>query len=290
MKTCVFSGVNLKHIIICLLFFFSLIKLNAACAFFQSNDHPDGIRLDHTAIGRSTQDIIVYQLYDNFLYANPDNFLIKHRAGFISADEVKINVPLKILARDSIYPENSIDRILLANLRIKKLMIEYSELQKKARLLLDDGRISLTGEKKKKSANDDPQNGMDDIESEKERIDKKLINIRQLSQWTLDDISSNETRSMENDSNLNHRTTSLPADTFYNADFSAGVEKTSDVEKTDAVTVRQIFSGKKSTELPWIFTLFLKILNYVLNNRVEIILYMIFIAVVGYFISLQVRR
>jgi len=63
-----------------------------------------------------------------------------------------------------------------------------------------------------------------------------------------------------------------------------------DFKKIDGDMGRQIIGRKENSELPWVFRFFLKILNYILMNRVEVILYMIFIAVIGCFIALLIRR
>jgi len=262
------------------LFFFSLINYNIVYAFFMINDHSEEIRIEHTTIDRSAQGNNVFQLYDNFFYNDINNFLIKRVDGFISADQIEINIPLKILARDAIYPENSIDRMLLANLRIKKLISEYMELQKKARLILQNSEMPGM-----RTLNNKGKGGKSNIESEKKKINKNLLSINRLSGLTQDDISSNKAVFLKKYSNLKNKTSPLSENAATRI-----IDDNPDLVNADTAMGKQILTGKENSELPWIFSLFLKILNYIFNNRLEIILYMIFIAVVGYFISLQVRR
>ena len=55
------------------------------------------------------------------------------------------------MRQESIYPENSIDRMMLANLRAKKLYDEYAELQKKARLAVQENWPSGRGKERGKN-------------------------------------------------------------------------------------------------------------------------------------------
>lgn len=283
----------MKYKIINLVFVFSLFNLfnfNIACAFFVINNNSDEIRIDSTIIDQSTQDNNVLQLYDNFSYNDSKKIFIKKMDGFICADQIEINIPLNILAMGAIYPENSIDRLLLANLRIKNLILEYEELQKRAQLLLQDSNMAGIRKINDKATGNKEKKGMDNIESEKEKIDKKIFNINRLSRLVQNDTSSDEVIFFENYSNMKNKTISSSENFSFFAESSGPGKNNSGLVKTQIDIGMQTLTKKENTELPWIFNLFLKILNYALNNRVEIILYMIFIALIGYFISLQIKQ
>ena len=267
-----------------------MINFNIVHAFFLITDHSDKISIDHTTLDRSTQDNNVFQLYDNYFFKNTNSFLIKKIDGFISVDQVKINIPLKILVRDSIYTENSIDRMLLANLRIKKLILEYTKLQKKAQLLLQDSKMAGMRKINNKITKDKETDKIGNIESEKDKINKKLFNINRLSRLVQDDTSSNSSIFFENYAELKNKMNPSSKAPSYFTESSAINKNNLDFVHTDINTTRQIYTRKDNSQLPWVFKFFLKILNYILNNRVEIILYIIVIAVTGYFISFQVRR
>ena len=282
-KIRIFLGIKLKYTVFCLIFVLSfLTSSNMAHAFFLINHDADEIKIDHTMIDRSTQDNN-FQFYDNFFFDNPHCFLVKKIPGFVSADQVQISIPLKILARNSIYPENSIDRMLLANLRMKKLTTEYLQLQKKARLILQ-GSLVATIEKPGGKKELDQENGrVDNIEGEKEKINEQLFNIDRLSRFSRDMVSSGDTLFVDG-------TDPLPETLVYGSASSNGRGKDPDRIKPNIATTRQIFTRSENTELPWVFNFLLKTINYILNNRVEIILDMIFIATIGFFISLKVRK
>jgi len=281
----------LKYKILNLLFIFSLINIFNVHAFFMRNDHPDEIRIDHTIVDRPTQGNNVFQLHDNFFFNNTNSFLVEKNNNFIHADEIKINVPLAILARNSIYPEDSIDRILLANLRIKKLISEYNELQKKAKLILQDNKMPGTGKIHNSKANSKEKEKTVSIESEREKINKKLFNISRLAKLTQADTLSDETIFLEDFSKLkNNLTNPLQNIIVDNIGFAKVIEGNPELGETQIDTGMPVILKNDKNALPWIFRIFLKILNYAIGNRVEIILYMIFITIIGYFIALQVKQ
>lgn len=278
----------MKYKIIHLLFIIGLINFNVVHAFFLVNDRSGEIRIDHTIIDSSTQGNNVFQLYDNFFDINTNSFLVKKIDGFISVDQVKLNIPLKILARGSIYPENSIDRMLVANLRIKSIVSEYRAVQRKAQFMLQGLRV--TGLEKKDTRSSIAMKSMNNIESENEKIKKKIFNINRLSSLSLDVDSSNEAIVIKDRSDLQNATEPILKSIFYNTDSLKGKNNNSALLQTNRNAGMPVLIRQENRELPWAFNLFLKILNYVLNNRVEFIFYMTFIAAAGFFISLQMKR
>jgi hypothetical protein len=248
------------------------------------NDQPDEIQNDPTIIDRSIQGNTIFQLYDNFFHTTTNDVLVKKKKGFIAADQVDVHMPLKILARGSIYPENSIDRLLLANLRIKNLMSEYTKLQKKARLILLD-QTMIPAKTDDRQVDNQERGGSDTIEDEKAILNKKLFNINRLSRLTQDDIIF-----IENYSSLKNKIISSSRPFSYVAGATAQIDHTPDRARAPVNTVRQNFTGQDHSELPGVFSFLIAVLNYLLTNRVEIILYMIFACLVGFIISLYLRR
>jgi len=277
-----------KYKITHILFIISLINFNTAHAFFLINDHPGEIRIDHTIIDSSTQDNNVFQLYDNFFDYNSSGFLVKKVDGFIPVDQVKLNIPLKILARSSIYSENSIDRILLANLRIKNIVSEYRKLQEDTRFRLQTHKIK--GWQKKSNSLKFEDDNMDNIESENEIIRKKIFNINRLTRISLEADPFDKRVLINESSDSKNETKPLVKAISDTSIFFT--EKGNDPEllQKNHNTGRQMPISIKDDELPWVFNFVLKIIDYVLNNRVEFILYMSFAAVIVFFISLQMKR
>jgi len=280
----------LKYKVIYLLAFLGLINYTIAYAYFLTDNHSNGLRIDpglnqHTSVNDNS-----FYLYDNYFYTHENSFLTRKINGFIPVDHIKINMPLKILSRTSIYPADSVDRLLLANLRIKDLVSEYSALQKKSQSIFNDSHVAGTGERPAVNSSDKGKNRLASIEYEKEKINEKIININRLNNVSQEDVLSKGTMSVVLDGDAENRQISALNMTADATDSSKIVERMRDLNKTEVDMGRQILMRKENSELPWIFNLFLKILNYMLMNRVEVILYMIFAAVAGYFISLQIRR
>jgi hypothetical protein len=198
-------------------------------------------------------------------------------------------MPLKILARGAIYPEDSIDRLLLANLRIKNLISEYTKLQKKARLILLD-QTMIPAKTDDRPVDNHAKQGSDTIEDEKAILNNKLFNINRLSRLTQDDIPSDEIIFIENYSSLKNKITPSSRPLAYVAGSTAQIDHTPDRSRAPVNTVRQNFTGQDNNELPWVFSFLITLLNYLLNNRVEIILYMMPVCLVGFIISLYLRR
>jgi len=280
----------LKYKVIYLLTFLGLINYTIAYAYFLIDNHSNGLRIDpglnqHTSINDNS-----FYLYDNFFYTHENSFLTRKINGFIPVNQIKINMPLKILSRTSISPAGSVDRLLLSNLRIKNLVSEYSALQKKTQSIFNGNHVAGTGERLAINSSDKGKGRFESIEYEKEKINEKIININRLSIMSQESILSKEALSVALEGDAENRQISALNMTADAKNSSKAVERTLDLKKADVDMGRQILMRKDNSELPWIFNLFLKILNYMLMNRIEVILYMIFAAVVGFFISLQMRR
>jgi len=265
---------DLKINIICLLFIFNLVSLNHTFAFFQNNDHPDVLHTEHTPSDQSTQDNNLLYLYDNFSSSTSRSYLTKKRGDFVFADQINIKIPMNILMHDSIYPENSIDRMMLANLRVKKLLDEYAELQKKAGLILQTSVGQ--GEKKDKNIN---------LDEESEAIHKTISHIGLLGRLSKETdpeqtpiakpLSSNSDAVNDLEKNI--------------ISYTPSSDDTGNTRGSDYKGQQSILR-KESHELPWILNLLLKLLNYIVTNRLEIILNIIFITIIGFFISLKIKK
>lgn len=279
----------MKYKVFYLLFIYTLINFNNAPAFFLMNDPSDEIQIEPGIIDRPIQGNPVFQLYDNFFHTTDNDVLVKKQNGFIAADQVDVHIPLTILARDSISPENSIDRLLLANLRIKNLMAEYKKLQKKARLILLD-QTMIPAKTDDGHGHRQEKGESDTIEDEKAILNKKLFNINRLRRLTRDDTQSDEIVFIENYANLKNNTKPSPRSVSYVAGAPAHIDHPPDLASQPINTLRQNFTGQENRELPWVFTFFMAIVNYILTHRVEILLYMLFVCFAGFIFSLYVRR
>lgn len=274
----------MKSKIICLIIFFNMVTMNLASAFFLHNDRSNYLRIEHTPIDLPTQDNNRLYLYDNFLSSSSESYLSRKKEHFIFADQIKINIPINILRQESIYPENSIDRMMLANLRAKKLYDEYAELQKKARLAVQENWPSGRG--KERGKNPIHHNENIDIDQKNEEIQKAISHVNFLGQNFKDTESDESPIHLEHLSSVNNELNTSEKSRIYA--ISQGDDS---IRGSGTATPKQQgLSRKQSSELPWILNGLLKLLNYIVNNRLEIMLYTIFIAMIVVLISLRLKR
>lgn len=273
----------MKLKVIFLIFVFNMVTMTHGSAFFLHNDRPDSLRIEHTPIDQSTQVNNMVYLYDNFSSNSSENHLTKKRKGFIFADQIKINIPMNILIQDSIFPDNSIDRMMLANLRAKKVFDEYTELQKKARLIIQNNTLPV--EKKDEKKNPVPMDENMNIDEKNEAIQKTMSHVNVLG-FILKEVESGQPPLiLEHQSSVNDEFNS-PTKNFSDSLSTGNTENAGRTVKTG----QQDLSRKNNRELPWILNGLLKLLNYIVNNRLEIMLYMIFITMVVFLISLKIKK
>lgn len=252
-------------------------------AFFFSNDQPDNLRIEHTPFDQSTQVNNRAYLYDNFFSNSSETYLAQKRKGYIFVDQIKINIPMNILAQDSIYPDNSIDRMMLANLRAKKLFDEYTELQKKARLILMDPVVP--GEKKDRTEKSVSIDENLSIDEKKKLIQETMSHINALG-FNSKGIEADPTLlGLEYLSSVNNELSSSTK----NLSDSVSSGKIENAGRT-LNTGPQVISRTNHRDLPWILNGLLKLLNYIVSNRLEIMLYLIFITMVVFLTALKIRK
>lgn len=272
----------MKFKIICLLFIFNIVILNRAHAFFQYNDRPDNMRIEDTTIDHSTQDNYTFYLYDNFFSRGSENYFIKKKENFIPIDQIRLNIPMTILIQDSIYPENSIDRMMLANLRAKKLSDEYTSLQKKARLILQNYVIPEKKEHQQKSI---PVDENINIHEKTEAIKRSMSHLIFLGHISNNDELERNPMIFEHQSPINGDI-NIPGKNTSHISLSDNIEnkgRNTDISQAG-------FSRKESSDLSWNVNALLKFIGYIVNNRLEIMLYMIFIIMIILLISLKLKK
>ncbi|OGR45834.1 MAG: hypothetical protein A3J80_13705 [Desulfobacula sp. RIFOXYB2_FULL_45_6] len=273
----------MKFKLIFLIFVFNMFAVNHGVAFFFHNDRPDNLRIEHTPIDQSTQVNNRAYLYDNFFSGSSETHLTQKRKNFIFIDEIKINVPMNMLIQDSIYPDNSIDRMMLANLRAKKLFDEYTDLQKKARLVIQDHMVP--GEKKDETKDSVSMDGNSSIDEKNEAIQKIMSHVNVLG------LHIKGIESEQNPLALKHLSS-------VNDELNTSTENFSDSVSTGKIenaerpisTGPQVLSKTNHRDLPWILNGLLKLLNYIVSNRLEIMLYLIFITMIVFLTALKIRK
>lgn len=279
---------KLKAII--LIFFCGLVFTCNAPAFFYKQEYPNDIRIDNTTIVHSTQYDNLFHFYDNFSYSYNENYLIKKVNGFVHSATISIDLPIKILAQDPVSTEDSIDRILLANLKIKNLMAEYTQLQNRVRQTLDHSYDPLGGKDSSHTPVLKKMDGLETIGTEKEMIFKQINNISVVNSFFQEDGSFKKF-DMETSPLWDQKRKEFSENITFDSGSDNAIKTGFTVNSKQLVSMReQVFNNHEKIEVPWVFVFFMTVFKYILNNRTEVFLYIVFLSIIGYFIRLQVRQ
>jgi len=264
-------------------------------AFFCADDPSEELRIDHTPYespvqGNNPLMDAPLKLYDNFVYTDPVYFLSRGQDGFVFVDQVFVDMPLRLLSKKNIIPENAIDRMLVSNLRIKAIVEKYKQLQIQAMALLQTNRAA-------DSPKSVPENGItnknpsgkrtDDIQKEKQKLGRILRGITQSTNVPAKKSAGDPI--IVSDTYFSGGKSPQPGSRNLTDDakISSGSSQPFDADFSRPANV---LLNQPDTSLPWIFDRFLKIWKFVLEHRIEIITYMMFILLAGFFVSLRVKK
>lgn len=261
----------------------------SAFAFFQQKDRVDNLRIEEKSIDKSLPHNNQFNIYDNFISPDSEKYLIKHKKGFVAPDQISIHIPMTVLVRDSFYPETSIDRMMMANLRAKKLYDEYVELQKRAQQMVrDDSAKGKPNEKK--AASSTAASGREDKEGQIEQINETLQkrmsqvyflgHIREDTEFQANQIA------FEYPGSINAENSAPNKETSQSGTPAAIIDGKGSMSSSG----QQMRVKRSADELPWIFKLPLKIFSYIANNRLEIMIYIISMAVIVLLVSMKMKR
>lgn len=232
-------------------------------------------------------DLKEFVIYDSMTEYDKNDKTIKFLPGssyFVPADKIDIYIPLKILAKRSVSTMESLDRLLLANIRIRLLLQEYKKMQQRADKLLQNVNIPYldkdfiqNSNKKQKSLN-----------QQKKKMDKKLADVIISSHFASNRGSLKsfspilELKPLLNSSNTDNKPGEKRQNYYQTAlnvnNGSHGMGK----------NIVPIGDGT-SSELPWIFRFFLNMVSYVVSNKLETLLFGSVMFLLIYFISLQAK-
>ncbi len=215
--------------------------------------------------------------------AEPDGVVAPLNPFFVPADTIDLDIPLSLLVKTPVLSMQALDRLIVANLRLKLLIDEYNALQKRADALLKSVSIPyldspwLPPEKKGKMSLDD----------RKKRLDTQLDGI------LFEGQGGNQPRSvLLNLPPLGFSAGRVPGEKTSLA-TTPHKASTSEENYDLAPASRGIVplpSVTRKEELPWIFAFFLNAASYCLAHRLEVIFYGTVLFVFGYLLSLQARH
>lgn len=263
-------------------------------AFFCADDPSEELRIDHTPYdspvqGNNPLKGAPLKLYDNFVYDDPVYFFSRGQDGFVFVDQVFVDMPLRLLSKNNIIPENAIDRMLASNLRIKAIVEKYDQLQQQALALLKTQQTAAgpKGGQKNVGIGETASNNIAvDIKNEKQKLGQILRGISQSTDAPAKELDSDAILISDSyfPGRKSHETggQSLPDDSGLPY---GGIRQFDDLSRQSNVLLNQ-----PDDSLPWIFDRFLKFGKYVLGHHIEIITYMMSILLAGFFVSLRVKK
>lgn len=227
------------------------------------------------------------------LYTNNTAILLPATDYFVPADRLPIDIPLNILSQRYVSTQKSLDRLLIANLRIRMLIKESRELQKKSEKLLKSVSVPYLDKDFLKAFDIFSKN----IREEKNRLNMKF---REILKQTRRFYSKSSNRhippvcDLKSFINVSDARISDKPDVFRLLSATALANSSRQHRSSGFSSTREdkrVSSDKSmETELPWIFRFFLNAIGYTLSHKIEILFYLSVLFIFFYFISLQARR
>ncbi|MCF6246209.1 MAG: hypothetical protein L3J69_02490 [Desulfobacula sp.] len=282
------SGVNLVRKLLFLFFIILFGHFKSGYAFYQTYENTEELRIEHTTKEAATQDNIGYHLYDNLVSKTSSFFLSKKIDKFISFDQIEINIPLRFLSKNLITAEDSMDRMLTSNLRIRQILFEYQKIKNRAESLLRN-RDVIHAETKNKKPLKSSETTANSIEDQITKLENIIININRSGLVPSGGFDTDGILSFDFNASLGQNVSDAQYRNFYPLSSQGGQKQFNTIESEFRVESRTL-SNQDAGQLPWIFDVFLKLINYMMSNRVEIMLYAMFLVLIGLLVSLKVRK
>ncbi len=186
-------------------------------------------------------------------------------SGIVFPVRINIDIPLSLLSKEAIDPEESLDRLVAANLRLQNILDEYLALKKRNELLLKDLRIPYLEKRENRT---EPSSGIAgrDLEAEKLRTDIENMIHHGVGYTSLrgeqDNLSDTvwQTKGTETGGEMS----------LQEGAVTPGL--TPDSENYQRLPGKSMGTGS-GTELPWIFQMTLDIFGYMMNNKAELLVW-----------------
>ena len=206
---------------------------------------------------------------------------------YVVADRININIPFNVLSKDAIDPDESIDRLLAVNLRVRTILDEYAKLENRAELLLKDLSIPYLNrpilQKKNRFISSIQQQSVmveknklkDDFANIVNNSSSHKVNVSENNQTSLSGFRFSRLKKKERLSRINSVNNQSPD--------PAPVPEFEKVQRVSKIS----FAKRSNDKLPWIFRFVLKVFQYCIDHKVEII---IFIVLSLFFIALIPRK
>ncbi len=201
----------------------------------------------------------------------------------VFADRIDIDIPLSILSKEAIDPEEFLDRLLAANLRIQNILDEYLAFRRRTDLLLKDLRIPYLEKQDKVK----PKFAIAGEVGEGKKLKKDIENI----------IRHDAAYKRAHDEQVAQSVAVIDQITQVGAGGKKGLQQENGAignQITDSARYQKLpvqNMGKyNDNELPWIFRFILGILKYAYSNKMELLLGSLVVLVSVLIVMLVVKR
>jgi hypothetical protein len=210
---------------------------------------------------------------------------------FVPVNVIELDIPLSALTKQPLSTMEYLDRMLLANLRIRLLIQEYKDLQNRAGKLLKSLEVPFFDKPGVNLFVDKGKN----IEHHKKHMETKLSGILRNGRTgpskalgfdgpVLPDLK--RLSSMPAGGNIPRKTSQPPMRT---APGSSRGSSTVQTHFTAGGGEDYCLTGSYETQLPWIFQIIMDVVEYSVSHKIEVVFYGLVFFLFCCFISLQAR-
>ncbi len=291
-----------KHIPIIVFLAFIFLMPATGLAYYQVDNKSEK---NHFLLKRYTNSwtkekkaFVVYDNLDNFsLELNHNQILYPESDTFVPADIIDSNFPISIFIQSHVTIENSAAHFVNANLKIKKLLKEYEEVQKRSRALMKDLDVpflDFTPPFLEYAVN------KPSVHKDTKRLNQEVSDINVLSHTS---VSSNRSVYHANRSltpsfshyqkkNFQPVSPSSRSSTSRSSNYSDSVDSHDRYEEKNLPRYSQQMKTHydEDTKLPWFFRFLFKIIPYLISHKFESAMLGLFIFTVISFISSIMSR
>jgi hypothetical protein len=267
-----------------LTFLLLTITQTANAYWLESTPEPFSLREREHAL--PSKEKMFFTIQDNFAFFTEGGatapLLLPNTDYFVPADIVPINIPVfGTFSHPAEQLADPLANILYANLKIKKLLAEYADIQKRAQLLLDEEPAAFPSEKMYAAQPFSVEQNLEQIYFSLSSVDETLITETENDQKSKE--STDDTEKKESLLAFHHLNQKISGQQIPSGNSAAASEKIGKVE-TQAIANQSdtTYSNKfapstvpsqsgtyqDSITLPWILELPFKIFSYLLEHKI----------------------
>lgn len=215
-----------------------------------------------------------FALYDNSTHHSPTLFqerlIFPSFQYFIPSDQISFNIPVLNKFHYSSTLENSLSNLLYANLRVKKLLMEYKELQQRARKLMKN-----------------PAEVKEETPALNESAESTIFNDSKKLTWEFYSPKMNVKDLTIDDEAMAALANQLLPN--YTTALDSSLSR-SPYEKSPVIDTPQGPVFDSNQQDPWVITFVFNIWQYAINNKIETVIYLALVILITRFFASVLRN